>query len=442
MIVPFVNYIIRSSIGLVVFYLLYISIYSKDRYHNFNRYFLLFSLFFSLLIPLIHFNPLFLGESANTSFDIIDFQEKYYQFPENTEQFSASLNKGLIYIFVYCIISLFFLVRYTLNLSRLILNWYRLPKISVNGHVLALTKDKTLPFTFISIVFVNESDFKNNSIPKELLLHEFAHVDQRHSFDILLIELLKAVFWINPIFIFYKKAMILNHEYLADNAVTKITENPIYYLNMLLNFVSGKNNSYLASSFNHSLIKKRVLMLTKTNCSKKATLKRIITLPVIFLIGLLVLNAQEIPVAPEQPPPPPPPIENSLWWSSILAQHKISVDPSSSLQSTNVYFTGDQLIKEDSKITIKNAVILARSINGTYRIVKAKSATQYLADNRYECQNATIETYNLNDDGTSTLTDTEYYMDFNFKIVNDIIAPPPPSPPQSPPTQTPTQDSN
>ena len=103
---------------------------------------------------------------------------------------------------------------------------------------------------------------------------------------------------------------MLNHEYLADEEVTRLKNNSKSYINILLNIAFRNNNPYLASSFNYSFTKKRLLMMTKNNFSKTAILKKIAVIPLFLIMGLLVINAQN-PTHFESKgaPPPPPPMD-------------------------------------------------------------------------------------------------------------------------------------
>jgi len=93
------------------------------------------------------------------------------------------------------------------------------------------------PFSFFSTIFVHDMDYEKEQIPQAVLLHELAHTRQKHSFDMIFIELLQILFWFNPLILLYKRAMRLNHEYLADAAVLQAKTDLFAYQNQLLNNV-------------------------------------------------------------------------------------------------------------------------------------------------------------------------------------------------------------
>jgi hypothetical protein len=218
---------------------------------------------------------------------------------------------------------------------------------------------------------VNSAEYKEGRIPKELFSHEITHINQRHSIDIIFVEILKVLFWFNPLIYLFKNAIRLNHEYLADDAVTKSETNHRTYLNIILSIAFRNNNSYLASSFNYSFTKKRLLMMTKNNFSRTAILKKIAVIPLFIALGLFAVNSQDT-IPGNTSALPPPPSGNNTWWHSVLAQYKITPNPSKSWYSQNVFETGEQFIKEGNKVILKDAQIFARSIGSMYRVIKAK----------------------------------------------------------------------
>ena len=110
--------------------------------------------------------------------------------------------------------------------------------------------------------------------------HELVHVTQKHTLDILFIEFLKAIFWFNPLFIFYKKAIQLNHEFLADEEIVKTYNNVPFYQNLLLQKSSEQQTIYLASNLNYLVTKKRLIMMTKRTSQKIVLLKKVAVVPI------------------------------------------------------------------------------------------------------------------------------------------------------------------
>jgi beta-lactamase regulating signal transducer with metallopeptidase domain len=161
-----------------------------------------------------------------------------------------------------------------------------------SGYRIALLDSQVDPFCFLNTVFVNKRDYLNNNLSKELLAHEFEHIRQSHSFDVIFVEIVQIFFWFNPILVLYNKAVRENHEYLADNGVILFSSDIKGYAENLLNFVSGNRNIPLTSGFNQSLTRKRLLMLTKTNANILYDRLRIFITICLVIVSFLLLSCK------------------------------------------------------------------------------------------------------------------------------------------------------
>ena len=102
---------------------------------------------------------------------------------------------------------------------------------------------------------------------------------------------MQIVFWFNPLLVFYKKAIKLNHEFLADEAVNKQFGSVKSYQNLLLDFASHKNTVALASNINYLITKKRLLMMTKKESPIKIVLK-VFSVGVVYALLLFVFSTK------------------------------------------------------------------------------------------------------------------------------------------------------
>lgn len=426
---PIINYIIRSSLSLALLYLFFTLFLGKDKMHKFNRFYLLASLIFSFIIPLLTIPVFFPSIPVTQLVDVSNLEESYFQIQSFTFQQESQFKFEKLIPILYSTISLLFLIRFISNLIRLEISKSINPSIKYKGHRIVLINDLVLPYSFLSTIYVNSLEYRGGRIPKELFSHEISHITQHHSLDIIFIEILKVFFWFNPLIYLFKKTIMLNHEYLADEAVMNSKNNSKSYIYIILNIAFRNNNSYLASSFNYSFTKKRLLMMTKNKFSKTAFLKKIAVIPLFLALGLMLINAQDTkPVTPDSPPPPPPPFGYNSWWAPILKEHNVTPNSSKSWTSQTLYETGEEFSNVDNIVTLKEAYILAKSVNNLYRIIKAKSATHNLKTNGINCQGARIETYIL-ENNVSKYVSTEYYKDLGLRLADGLIAPPPPPPP-------------
>jgi hypothetical protein len=192
---------------------------------------------------------------------------------------------------IYLIVTLGLLVRFATNLIKISRKIISNPSEKVQNATLILLTEKVLPHTFLHYIFINKDDYKNRKIEIELYTHELTHVNQKHTLDILLIELMKTIFWFNPLLFLYKKAIQLNHEFLADQSVVHSYNNVPFYQNLLLEKASWNNTFYLASNLNYLVTKKRLIMMTKTTSQSGALLKKLALVPI--LTGMIFISCSE-----------------------------------------------------------------------------------------------------------------------------------------------------
>jgi len=274
-----IDFLIKSTVILIVLLVLYHLILEKEKMHQFNRFYLLFGLVFSLVIPFITIEVIEEITTPIIQNNTIQINQGNAVFVEETNYLPIIL--WSLYAFITFLIS----VRFARNILKIISKINSNTKIDYKNATLVLLKEKVLPHTFLNYIFINEIDYNNQKIEAELFSHELTHVSQKHTFDVIFVEILKTVFWFNPIFIFYKKAIQLNHEFLADEKVVNSYSNIPFYQNLLLSKANENQPLYLASNLNYLLTKKRLIMMTKTPSQTKAILKQIVLIP--FIFGLI-----------------------------------------------------------------------------------------------------------------------------------------------------------
>ena len=280
-----IDFLLKSTFSLGLLYAVYIILLEREKMHHFNRFFLLFSLLFAFVIPFITFE-IYVESTAIVN------EVSVQSMPHSTVNMDEKIDYIPIILWsFYALITSILIGRFISNLVEI----YR--KINSNTAVqhqnatLILLNEKVLPHTFLNYIFINKEDYENRKIEDELFSHELTHVRQKHTLDILLIELLKTIFWFNPLIIIYKKAIQLNHEFLADENVVQSYNNVPFYQNLLLQKASSNSNFYLASNLNYLVTKKRLIMMTKTTSSKMLFLKKLALFPI--LTGMLYFFSVE-----------------------------------------------------------------------------------------------------------------------------------------------------
>jgi beta-lactamase regulating signal transducer with metallopeptidase domain len=287
------QFLIQSTLSLFLLLIVYHLFLEKEKMHQFKRIYLLFSLVFSLAIPFVTIEIVskFIQPVANPA--NLLFSQGSSQIMKETNYTTYLL--PTIYILTTLILS----IRFIKNILKITSKTKTNTIIDYYGAKLVLVPEKNLPHTFLKYIFINENDYKNRNIEAELYTHELTHVTQKHSHDILLIEFLKTIFWFNPIFIFYKRAIQLNHEFLADEFVIHYYEDIPFYQSLLVSKANISQPLYLVSNLNFLVTKKRLLMMTKSTTQTKAILKQIALIPI---FAILFYSISFKTVAMENPP--------------------------------------------------------------------------------------------------------------------------------------------
>lgn len=206
------DFLIKSTVSLFVLLAVYHLLLEKEKMHQFNRFYLLFCLVFSLAIPFITIEIV-----TETIAPVQQTHDYVIQDSSNKIILEQSIDyKSIILWILYGLVASILLFRYIGNILKIISNIKSNPVVGYKNAKLVLLEEQIPPHTFLKYIFLNKGDYQNRKINEELYTHELIHVNEKHTLDILLVEALKTVFWFNPIFIFYKKAIQLNHEFLAD----------------------------------------------------------------------------------------------------------------------------------------------------------------------------------------------------------------------------------
>lgn len=268
--------IICSGVLLGLYYLFL----AKEKTLIFNRFYLIFSLIFSVAIP---FFTIQAPEIKQEKAPIIFEEAPVEAVLVSQETSIQSVGYSQILLFLYGIITAIFLV-------KLIVSFIKIKKIKGRKMVyksrsLVLVEKNVAPFSFWKTIYISEKSFAEGKIDDQIFLHEEIHIRQKHSLDLLLAEVVKAIFWFNPFVYLYKNAIVSNHEFLADEEVITKNKNIKNYQELVLKEVLKQQNLSLTHQFNFKNTKKRFIMMTKQN-SKFAKAKRFLAIPVFVIAAL------------------------------------------------------------------------------------------------------------------------------------------------------------
>lgn len=275
------TYILKVNALLVLFYLVYQLALSKETFYKQSRWFLLSGLFVSLILPLVTFTKIEYIEVKQVieeSLGVVKISKEVIQEPLLT-------NQEIVFL-IYGIICFGFLIKTVFDFIKLfkIINVSNSEKR--NKLVYVNTNLVHTPFSFFNYIIFN-SDVIHPTELENIIKHEEAHSNQKHSLDTLAAQFFIILFWFNPIVWLYRKSMVQNLEFLADNLAIQHVSDKKYYQRTMLKVSTQASNISIVNTFNQSSIKKRIIMLNSNQSNRKNAFKYAIVIPVLVAFIML-----------------------------------------------------------------------------------------------------------------------------------------------------------
>ena len=276
------------DIGIIVlssgiFLLCYLLFMRKEKYHQLNRIYLLFSLVFSSLLPFVKFTIPEQHLMPNTQIFLTSVSE------------TTTIHFGtIIYVAGAVLFFIFFLLKLFKVLRQIAGKHYA----EVNGLKVIDTPKHKAPFSFFRYVVLDCSSFNDNELDM-VMRHEAAHARQWHTLDLLFVELVGVVCWFNPFVWAYMSALKSQHEYAADAAVLHSNVSSDDYLDLILKQIRYQNRLTPVHSFSATAVKSRLrMMMGKRNC-RHGWLRYLSVIPIVALLvvgnSLLASEQKVIP---------------------------------------------------------------------------------------------------------------------------------------------------
>lgn len=259
---PFLLYLLKAAICLIPFYALYIFILRRFTFFRWNRFYLLLSLGLSMIIPLL---PAMLTQNIHnatlgTAIATVAPQPipVMPQAPVVIKSSVPVLNWWNLAAIIYLIgaaFMFFIFIRSLWKIGRII---YKYPHLNKENLTLVLSDDEIPNASFFSYVFIQKNKLQENDMA-QILAHESCHERKLHSLDVLLLEIIKVIWWFNPMIYLYKKSLQEAHEFEVDREVC-LQYNKKNYAELLLR-LSKPLTLAPANMFSLHPLKDRVKML-------------------------------------------------------------------------------------------------------------------------------------------------------------------------------------
>ena len=274
----FLVYILKSSLCLALFYLFYRLLLSKETFHRFNRIALLGVMLISCLLPLVRVT---VDRATVVNTSVMLMEEDMLMYPwemQTVVQEEAAFPWREWLVAVYLLGIFFFLLRNLWSLVRMLyLIRHSRCRQMENGICLVIHQAGFAPFSWMKYIVISQTDLDENGT--DILIHEEAHIRNRHSLDLLLVELCVWLQWFNPAAWLLKQELQNVHEYEADEAVLRQGIDAKRYQMLLIKKAVGARLYSIANSFNHSSLKKRITMMIRKKSNPWARAKYLYVLP-------------------------------------------------------------------------------------------------------------------------------------------------------------------
>ena len=281
----------KTAVILAVFYMFYRLLLSKDTFHRFNRIILLGTAALSFVLPLcvITIHKVVTIPAAQSTPQVFD------NATIGTTAAVAEVSEP-IWPYVICAIfaigALGVLVMTIISIAKVIgIITSGEHRTLEGGETLVITDAEIAPFSWMKYIVLSHGDYESSY--SQILTHEKAHIDLRHSWDILFVDIITALQWFNPAMWMLKADLRAIHEFEADDAVLRSGADVKEYQYLLIRKAVSKSGYSVANSFNHSTLKARITMMLNQKSSRKGAWKALYVLP---LVGISLAATAETKV--------------------------------------------------------------------------------------------------------------------------------------------------
>lgn len=274
-------YLIKVCTCQIIFYIFYRIIIKRETHFSLSRLYLLFGIGISFIIPFISQMGYLFFKPAQT------YMAPINEFIFNAEYVSVVTRAEPTHQLLYLLISLY-VIGFLTCICKFLYGIFKIISINKSSQIekhplfkIAKTGQDMSTFSFLNTIYIPGGI---RDIDQSVLSHELAHIQGRHTYDILFIEIVKSVLWFNPIIYLTKNELRELHEYIADQEVLNTGQLAQYYQQLLQQSLSDPSLE-LALPFNRSNIKNRIIMMNKEKSAKWKKYKYLCILPI---IGLLI----------------------------------------------------------------------------------------------------------------------------------------------------------
>jgi len=290
-------YLLKSTLCMSVLYLVFRTLMRKQAFFQRNRAILLSIVVFSAIIPLVNLPQTM---QTDVSFQLAPVTDKIVEYdlklpgesalsgqvvagqPMETtsQQFEISWPKLLQMIYLSGLFTA--LLASLIGFLSILILFRKVPVIFKDGYRLMIAEDDIPAFSLGRYLFISKGDFETNG--HAILTHEKAHMQQGHFYDLLLLEVVKIIYWFNPVIYWLTRDLKAVHEFQADDSTLNNGIDATQYQLLIIQKGVGHQKFALANSFNHCQIKNRIVMMNKQKSNKAWSWTAAAFLPILALL--------------------------------------------------------------------------------------------------------------------------------------------------------------
>lgn len=276
-------YALKSAIVLMLLYTCFFALMSRETFHRLNRALLVGALGLALVVPFIQITIESIPEEVSTLPVIINHEvtEAVSVLRHNVvEEYSAK--PQLEWVFWLYLAGTAVVVLGTLMQFLVLLRYLRggLRHTDEYGNTIILHHGQVSPFSIFRYIVMSAEDYEAGGA---ILRHEQAHIRHRHTYDLLLLQVVKALQWFSPFVWLLERDLKAVHEYEADEAVINFGIDATQYQQLLVTKAVGNRLQPFANNLRRGSLKKRITMMYQKKSSRTTMLRALFVLPVTAL---------------------------------------------------------------------------------------------------------------------------------------------------------------
>ena len=286
-------YSIKSALVLTLLYLPYMLMLRRESFFRFNRLVLLGILLLSLALPLCNVPWMSLDHQPvvqAAQLQMLELGIPVHVLPEIQVVADGAASQGASRFSVFFLVSLIYIIGMAV---LLVARFWQIGRLQFGlrkgvlwnedkqGIRIFCHAEDVAPFSWMKNIVISQKDF--DEAGREIVLHETGHIQNGHSWDVVLLTLVQMLQWWNPLAYVLGISLRDVHEYEADDYVLRQGVSAQNYQLLLIKKAVGSGGYPFANSFNHSLTKKRITMMKKSKSNPWMRSKALYVIPVAAL---------------------------------------------------------------------------------------------------------------------------------------------------------------